>query len=75
MNIICSPVRTRFTVKHTSSLTFVSLSGPPIMLFEPFKYVKSWFVLNRRSAVNSQGPTRKHEVVDTSEMKSPWKIF
>ena len=37
------------TVKHTSSLMFVSLSGPPVMLFEPLKYVKSWLVLNRRS--------------------------
>src|SRR6218665_40900 len=74
MNIICSPVRTRLTVKHTSSLTFVSLSIPPVMLFEPLKYVKSWLVLNRRSAVNSQGPSRKQEVVGTSEMKSLWKM-
>src|SRR6218665_646489 len=42
MNIICSPLRTRLTVKHTSSLMFVSLSGPPVMLFEHLKYVKSW---------------------------------
>src|SRR6218665_437209 len=56
MNIICSPLRTRLTVKHTSPLMFVSLSGPPVMLFEPLKYVKSWRVLNWRSAVNSQGP-------------------
>src|SRR6218665_2031868 len=42
MNIICSPLRTRLTLKDTSSLMFVSLSGPPVMLFEPLKYVKSW---------------------------------
>jgi hypothetical protein len=59
----------------TSSLMFVSLSGLPDMLFEPLKYVKSWLVLNRRSAINSQGPTRKQEVDATNEMKSLWKIF
>ena len=63
------------TVKHTSSFMFVSLDGPPVMLFEPLKYVNSWLVLSRRSAVNSQGPSRKQEVVGTSEMKSLWKIF
>ena len=70
MNIICNPLRTRLTMKHTSSLMFVSLSGPPVMLFEPLAYVKSWLVLNRLSAVNSQGPSRKQEVVGASEMKS-----
>jgi hypothetical protein len=75
MKIICSPLRTRLTVKHTLSLMFVSLSGLPDMLFEPLKYVKSWLVLNRRSAINSQGPTRKQEVDATNEMKSLWKIF
>ena len=77
MNIrpICSPLRTRLTVKHTSSLMFVSLSGPSIMLFEPLKYVKSWLVLNRRSEINKQGPGRKPEFDATNEMKSLWKIF
>lgn len=77
MNIICSPLRTRLTVKHTSSLMFVSLSGPPIMLFEPLKYVKSWLVLNRRSAIDSQGPSRKpgFDAIATREMKSLWKIL
>ena len=72
LNIICSPLRTRLTVKHTSSLMFVSLSGPHIMLFEPLKYVKSWLVLNRRSAIGSQGPSRKPEfdAIATHEMKS-----
>jgi hypothetical protein len=77
MNIwpICNPLCTRLTVKHTSSLMFVSLSGLLDMLFEPLKYVKSWLVLNRRSAINSEGPARKQEVDATNEMKSLWKIF
>jgi hypothetical protein len=54
---------------------FVSLSGLPDMLFEPLKYVKSWLVLNRRSAINSQGPTQKQAVDATIEMKSILKIF
>src|SRR6218665_956087 len=75
MNIICNPLLTRLTEKHTSSLMFVSLSGLPVMLFEPLKYVKSWLVLSRRSAVNSQRPRPKQDVVGTSKLKSLWKIF
>ena len=40
MNIICSPLRSRLTVPHMSSLMFISICGPPVALWEPLLYVK-----------------------------------
>ena len=50
MNIVCTPLRSRLTVSHMSSLMFLSLTGPPLMLWQPLAYVKSWLSLNRRDA-------------------------
>ena len=55
MNIICSSLRSKLTVSHISSLMFVPLCGPPLSLWEPIKYVKSWLVLKRRSANCTRG--------------------
>jgi hypothetical protein len=59
MNLICTNLRTRLTVKHISSLMFISLSGPPISIWQPLPYVKSWLLNHRRSTTSSQGPNRK----------------
>jgi len=59
MNVVCSSLRTRLTVPHImSSLIFVSLCCPPVHLWEPLKFVKSWIALNRRSADCTQGLKR-----------------
>lgn len=70
MNIICTPLRSRLSVPHISALMFISLTGPPITLFEPITYVKSWLALNRRSATSTQGPSRKSEEIANIEFKS-----
>lgn len=49
-HIICSPMCAQLIGKLASSLMFVSLSCPPIILFEPLKYARSWLVLNQHSA-------------------------
>lgn len=58
MNVVCSSLRTRLTVPHMSSLIFVSLCCPPVHLWEPLKFVKSWVALNRRAADCTQGLKR-----------------
>lgn len=58
MNVVCSSLRTRLTVPHMSSLIFVSLCCPPVHLWEPLKFVKSWVALNRRAADCTQGLRR-----------------
>ena len=42
MNIICTSVRNRFTVKRISNLMFMKLHGPPMNSWNPEKYAKSW---------------------------------
>jgi len=42
MNVLCSPLRTRLSIAHLSSLMFVGMEGPPMSSFEPTAYVKSW---------------------------------
>jgi len=43
MDVICSPLRTRLSTAHLSSLmTFVGMEGPPMSNFDdPTVYVKS----------------------------------
>jgi len=74
MNIVCSPLRTRLTVSHMSALLFISLNGPPVKLFNPLQYVKSWLSSNRREANCTQCPGKKREAISetTKEQLSLW---
>jgi len=56
MNIVCTSLRSRLTVKHLSSLMLISLSGPPLRLWKPLSYVKSWLASDRRDATFMQCP-------------------
>ena len=51
MNIVCTPLRSRLTVKHLSSLMFVSLTGPPLRVWKPLPFVKAWLASNKRGAM------------------------
>ena len=42
MNIICTSVRNRLTVKRISNLMFMKLHGPPMNSWNTEKYAKSW---------------------------------
>lgn len=75
MNIVCGPLRSRLTVAHMSALMFISLTGPPLMLWKPMPYVKSWLALNRRDATSTQGPQKKQLVSDDPVMCSMWRIL
>lgn len=61
MNIVCTSLRSRLTVKHLSSLMFVSLTGPPLRLWKPLPFVKSWFASNKRSALYTNCPKKSYE--------------
>ena len=71
MNVVCSPLRSRLTLKNMSSLMFISLSGPPLQLWDPSRYVKSWLLANRREATCTQGPSAKK---DGKSLGSPHEI-
>ena len=50
MNVLCSPLRTRLSIAHLSSLMSVGMEGPPMSSFEPTAYVKSWLAAGRHAA-------------------------
>jgi Domain of unknown function (DUF4371) len=58
MNIICTPLRSRLSVAHMSSLIFISSVGPPVNKFMPASYVRSWFAKGRRVAESTRGMER-----------------
>ena len=74
LNIVCSSLRSKLTVNHLSSLMFISMCGPPVSQWEPQKYVSSW-VVKRRSATCTQGPSRRVEDAASSAMKSLWRAM
>ena len=56
MNLVCTNLRSRLSVKHTSSLMFIALSRAPSALCKPLSFVKSWLALHRRDALCTKGP-------------------
>ena len=50
MNVVCSPLRSKLTVGHMSSLMFISIVGPPVLEWKPTSYVHSWIAKGRRNA-------------------------
>ena len=62
MNIVCTSVRNRLTVKRISNLMFIKLHGPLINSWNPEKYVKSW--LRARRTADDQR-VRKSKIEQT----------
>ena len=75
MNIVCTPLRTRLTVLHLSSLMFISITGPPLALWEPLPYVKSWLASNRRDATCTQCPSKQDNLNPSAQKMSVWKCM
>lgn len=73
MNLICSKSRNRLLIDHISSLMFISLVGPPVVLYKPEAHVKSWLVSHRNSDDNQ---TRKATCdYSKSRYQAVWSIF
>lgn len=75
MNILCSPLRSRITVKHLSSLMFLSLCGPPLRIWHPLPYVKSWIASGKRDANCTQAPSQKPKVDYDKKLESLWGVI
>jgi len=52
MNIICTELRSSLSISHMSSLMFIGLVGPPVALFKPLSYVKSWLAYMAGETLN-----------------------
>ncbi|XP_050500421.1 uncharacterized protein LOC126884207 [Diabrotica virgifera virgifera] len=58
MNLIITDDRVSLLTKTVSSLMFVKLNGPPLTRFEPSKYVNSWLLRGRHSALDTNSTER-----------------
>ena len=75
LNVVCNAFRSRLTVKHLSSLMFLSLTGPELSNWQPLTYVKSWLLSNRRQATATQGPSKMGSVAPDTRYCSIWKFL
>jgi hypothetical protein len=76
MNIVSTALRTRLTVQHMSSLMFISINGPPLSMWQPLKYVKSWLALNHRNATCTQGPSKMtSSSIEEPSLQTLWKFM
>ena len=53
MNLIATPTRALLKAKTISALLFIKIVGPPLILFDPSKYVEIWLLRGRHSAIDT----------------------
>jgi len=76
MNGICTPTRSLLTVPHIASCMIIHTSGPPVTLWNPQSYVRSWLANDRRDATSLHGMTRLVKPPTPHEtMYSVWKVL
>jgi len=76
LSLICISLRSLLTVKHMSSLMFLSLSGPPLALWKPLSYVKSWLASSRREATCKQCHSKINTATfETDSLLSLWNTM
>ena len=76
MNIVCTSLRSRLSVKHMSSLMFISLSCSPLSLWKPLSFVKSWIASNRRQATSREGPCKANASSSSDcRLVSLWNVM
>ena len=74
MNIICTPLRTCLSVHHIASLLFISMVGPPLAVWQPLPYVKSWLSKGRHAATDS-GKAKGAKSSPSESQTAVWNCF
>lgn len=75
MNLIATPSRASLLTKTISSLLFVRLVGPPLKLFDPTKYVDSWILRGRRSAIDRNSKERNRDIATEDSLVEIWRFL
>jgi hypothetical protein len=74
MNPIVTPGRSSLLVKTIASLLFVITVGPPLTLFGPTNYVKTWLLQCHHSALDTKSKIRKR-TEEVGDMFKVWKLL
>jgi hypothetical protein len=62
MNFILTSTRASLSTTTVSALLFVRVVGPPLRHFSPTKYVESWILRGRHSAVDTNSKEGARDV-------------
>lgn len=73
MNLICSDLRSRLSVTNTSDLMFININGPPVAIWNPSNYEKSWLIKHR--STNDNRFRKDAQIKLNEEMASLWKML
>lgn len=73
MNLIVTPIRSSLLISTIASLLFIRMVGPPLKLFNPEQYVKTWIIKGHHSAVDTQSKKRNREKHYDDNMLNIWK--
>jgi hypothetical protein len=74
MNLIVTLGRSSLLVKTIASLLFIIIVGPPIALFDPTNYVKTWLLQGHHSALDTKSKIQKR-TEEVGDMSKVWKLL
>jgi hypothetical protein len=75
MNLILTSTRASLSTTTVSALLFVRVVGPPLRHFSPTKYVESWILRGRHSAVDTNSKKRARDVGYDENMVKVWSFL
>jgi hypothetical protein len=75
MNIMITSTRASLSTTTVSALLFVRVFGPPLRHFSPTKYVESWILRGRHSAVNTNSKERARDAGYGKNMLEVWSLL
>ena len=75
MNLIATPTKASLKTKTISALLFIKIVGPPLILFDPSKYVELWLLRGRHSAIDTNSKERIRKDLSDENWKKLWNLL
>lgn len=75
MNRILTPQRASLSLPRLTDCLFLYTTGPPLSLFNPDPYVKSWLHMGRHSADDSNALAKKPKTFEDHPFLPMWKLL
>jgi hypothetical protein len=74
MNAVLTAGRSSLAIRRLSSIMVIRINGPPVPLFRPNTYVRSWLLKGRRSAEYTDCMARKKQCFAAEDVAF-WRLF
>lgn len=74
MNSICTNHRSLLIIKNIANSMFININGPPISIWNPENYVKSWLV-KHKYAKQIKSEIAKNNIYTTEGKECLWQIL